>query len=273
MLQVLKEIDALKFEKSFLDVGLRSDGRSGPLRPMEVSTGVIGSAVGSASCKLANSTRVIAGVTAGIFSFPQDTTLVSKQGRINVSCDMSLKYPGERRSAVTEGGAMSCKLEGILRNMVDVSKQLLVWRDETNDNGPVWDLTVNIVVLNDDGGLLDCALMAAVAALKDTLLPKLHPDFRIDDSLPPNKLDVGNVFPVGFTFCRFDNQWLIDPSADEEKLFPRLQVVMKGDSLAGMFGLEGGFEGSEIGFDMSDVLDNVIPIIQKHAPSRTNLIS
>lgn len=262
MLHVLKEIDLVAYQKKFLESGIRSDGRSDftTLRHMEVATGVIGSGVGSASCSIGN-TRVLAAVKSGVFCFPLDTTLVSKQGKINVSTDLSLKYPGERRLAQTEGGALSHKLENIITSGGFDFSQLSAWED-----GPVWDLTIHVVILNDDGSLLDCALMAAFAALKTTKLPHLTNDLRIDGSIPAKQLEAG-FLPLAFTFCRFENQWLIDPSNDEERAFSKLEVVIRNAKIAGIFGMDGPVD-SLVGFDFDEVLNNLIPLIQKHAPLR-----
>jgi exosome complex RNA-binding protein Rrp42 (RNase PH superfamily) len=264
MISIAKEIDPLGFEDKFIAAGIRSDGRCdlSSLRPFEISTGVIGTADASASCAIGK-TRVIAGLTAGVFCFPENTSLVSKSGKINVSCDLSLKYPGDRRQAQSEGGALCQKLENILHTGFDFS-QLAVW-----ENGPVWDLSIHLVVLLDDGCLLDCTLLAAFNALSTTKLPNLTRELAIDASVPAKQIEVG-ACPVAFTFCKVsDDQWIIDPTADEEKVFPRLQIVVRKDRVAGLFGLEGPSAGQEpVGFDMDYVLDNLMPLVQLHAPKR-----
>ncbi|CBZ51614.1 conserved hypothetical protein [Neospora caninum Liverpool] len=111
-----------------------------------------------------------------------------------------------------------------------------------------WHLHVHVVCLEYDGNPLDFALLAAVAALENTVLPAIswdakakwwrqllpaenRPDFPGAASAEglsvfnEEKVVVSNR-PLSVTFSHVMNQWwVVDPSREEEKLGCGLSVV------------------------------------------------
>lgn len=84
-----------------------------------------------------------------------------------------------------------------------------------------WTLYCDSVCLNDDGCVLDAAVIATVAALRTVKLPKV--DFNLDTEAcsveegTKNKLNVA-ALPIATSFMIFDEKVIADPTAEEEKL-------------------------------------------------------
>jgi exosome complex component RRP43 len=85
-----------------------------------------------------------------------------------------------------------------------------------------WVLYCDLVCLDDDGSVLDVAIIALMAALKSLLLPKVNYDkdtkvIKVNDKVKsPLTL---KCLPVATTFVTFEQNYLLaDPTADEESL-------------------------------------------------------
>lgn len=85
-----------------------------------------------------------------------------------------------------------------------------------------WVLYCDCVCLDDDGAVLDVAVIALMAALKSLLLPKVDYDvdtktIKVDDKSKAH-LTV-KCLPVATTFITFEQKYLlVDPTADEESI-------------------------------------------------------
>lgn len=86
----------------------------------------------------------------------------------------------------------------------------------------VWVLYCDLVCLDDDGSVLDVAVIALVTALRSVKLPKVEYDLdtkviKVDDQQRvPLKL---KCMPITSTFVVFEKKYLIvDPTADEESI-------------------------------------------------------
>ncbi|MBW2997910.1 RNA-binding protein, partial [Candidatus Woesearchaeota archaeon] len=81
----------------------------------------------------------------------------------------------------------------------------------------VWSVGVDLITINNDGNLMDCAGIAAMAAIKDAVLPKLDEEGNVSykehskDKLPIEK------DPVSVTVHMIGDQIVVDPSVAEEK--------------------------------------------------------
>ena len=87
------------------------------------------------------------------------------------------------------------------------------------ENGEsMWMVVIDIYPINDAGNLFDAAALAALAALKNTKLPRLEEGNKInykektDKKLPMNKTN-----PVSCTIRKIGNKLIVDPSDEEEK--------------------------------------------------------
>lgn len=140
--------------------------------------------------------------------------------------------PGDEAQALTR------RLQKFLDSSGVVPRAAL----EIAHDAAVWCLYVDIVVLSADGGLLDAAALAAVAALKNTTLPKavFDTDTRscvCEDTYTPLKL---SCQPILATFGIYDSYvhanrtyLLADPSAFEESLISaKVEVGMDSDDIS-----------------------------------------
>ncbi len=83
----------------------------------------------------------------------------------------------------------------------------------------VWTLFIDVYPINDDGNLIDAASIAAIAALKKTMLPELDENGKIDYSKPFKKKLVTSeeTLPISFSFYKLDDALLLDPTREEEE--------------------------------------------------------
>ena len=284
--EIYKEIDLLKYESKFLDAKIRADGRdslSSARQLVEVVPNVVESAIGSASCRIGN-TCVIVGITAGVFTPPEGVRTESVPlGKVTVTCDYSLPFPGDRRTAQTEACGISSKLEAVLMNPAVFDRHQLIVRLVGESNAttrPVWDVCANVVVVRDDGCVLDCALLAAIAAVQSVALPALTRSLEIAEDEPSEQLRFNSI-PVSITFAQYidsaeETHWLLDPTKDEEMVFPRLSIVVANEEVVGLYGLEGprttGITTSG-SFSMSDVITHIWATAQPEVTRRIAAVS
>jgi len=119
----------------------------------------------------------------------------------------------------------------------------------------VWRISVDITVLNDDGAVADCAVTAAVAALKDCVLPSVGAatatsvDGAEDDGDGDGVGTSLNVraTPVCLTTAMYEEHLLVDPTHDEETVSAcEVSVVLTEDGLIrGVYKAGGQFEATE----------------------------
>src|SRR3989344_801306 len=148
--------------------GKRFDGRGLlDLRDIEVSYGVSNKAEGSARVKIGK-TEVVVGVKLAPGE-PYPDSL--DKGNLMVSGDLlplasprfesgppgfqAIELPRLVDRAVRESG------------MIDLSKLVI------EEGKKVWTLFIDIYPINDDGNLIDASNIAALAALKDAVIPNL----------------------------------------------------------------------------------------------------
>lgn len=84
----------------------------------------------------------------------------------------------------------------------------------------VWVLYCDLVCLDDDGSVLDVAVIAMMAALKSLQLPKVIYDIDTKvievDGKVKTPLNL-QCLPIASTFITFEQKYLlVDPTADEE---------------------------------------------------------
>jgi exosome complex RNA-binding protein Rrp42 (RNase PH superfamily) len=275
--EILRSVEPFMYMSKFLEGGVRPDGRE--FRQTRDIVEVVGnvlrneSNIGSASARV-GATSVIAGVQAKLVSLPEGIRKKQEQGKVIVEADFSIPLAGERRATQLANGDMSTKIGRVLNTVFDYS-QLVEAPTEGMEDGlmaeedplvshPVWHITIHLLITNDDGAVMDCALLAACAALRNSVLPSQRPV-----SFP--------VHPVAFTFCyskrNEETVWLIDPTAEEERVLPRITLVVKAESqhVLGLFGPEGPNDLSvseRPGYAMSDLKEEVWPLVTKEMQRR-----
>ena len=184
--------------------GERIDGRRlDEIRPIEIQTGLIAKAEGSALVKLGN-TMVVAGVKMQPGEpFPD----APDQGIIITNAELvPLASPTFEPGPPDENAIELARVvdRGIRHSeAVDLSKLCIAEGEQ------VWIIFIDIWALDDDGNLMDASALAAIAALLNTTVPAERFEVGNDFPLPVRDL------PVAITSLVFEDKILVDPCLDE----------------------------------------------------------
>ncbi|PAV55716.1 hypothetical protein WR25_04100 [Diploscapter pachys] len=203
-------------EKQFILAGLqadlRLDGRHRvDFRGVQL---VVGTECGTALCMM-GSTKVFAAVTASIVTPNRNQPI---KGIVAIDVDMSpMGNPAHEHNRLGDRGQeLNSLLEMIIRDSrcIDVESLCIRAKEE------VWKLVVNVRILDDCGGLLDCAALASVAALYHYRRPNvsIQPNRTIIHSEWEQALVPLNIYhmPICVTFGFMENgEIIIDPSDRE----------------------------------------------------------
>lgn len=191
--------------------GKRMDGRGlNDYREIRVISRPLEKAEGSAEVYIGNS-RVLAGVKVGLGTPFEDTP---KKGVLMVNAEFTALAhptfePGPPRenaielARVVDRGLRSAEL-------LELEKLCLV------EGKTVYMIFIDLFVLNYDGNLIDCAGLAAIAALKATKLPV----YTVKNGVVKKTAKTKSVKllrePIPITVAKIGKHMLVDPSADEE---------------------------------------------------------
>jgi len=206
----------------FLQEDVRPDGRAfGGWRDVSMNVGSISTADGSALVRLGDTT-VVCGVKAEIaepdIDHPSDGFLVPNLD-LSAGCSPRFKpgLPGE------EAQVLSHRLNEIL----SLSQVLPLSSLCIHEGKAVWVLYVDATCINYDGNAFDATLIAMVAALKNTRLPKASFDEESGKTTCTRRVMTPLVIsrsPISMSFGIFDSMYLLaDPTSFEE---PMLDTVI-----------------------------------------------
>jgi exosome complex component RRP42 len=193
-----------------LSKGVRFDGRRfGDIRPITIQKGVITTAEGSAIATIGDTTVLVANKFDVLKPFadrPKEGVLMTNAELLPAA---SARFePGPPNEDSIE---MARVVDRAVRSAecVDV-KSFFIEEDK------VLALYMDVYVMNDAGNFTDAASIAAAAALLDTRIPKVENAKIIRGEfvgpLNPKSL------PVCTTMIKVGNNWLVDPSRDEERV-------------------------------------------------------
>ncbi|TFK94906.1 ribosomal protein S5 domain 2-like protein [Polyporus arcularius HHB13444] len=201
----------------FLAENVRPDGRYfDEWRDISVNVGSISTADGSALVRL-GSTTVVCGVKAEIaepeLDRPKDGFLVPNLD-LPAICSPKFK-PGP---PTDEAQVLSDRLNEVLVSSGVVPTSSLC----IEPGKAVWVLYVDTTCINYDGNAFDATLLAMVAALKNTTLPKATYDEDRHRTVCSRKirepLQIGRL-PTSYSFGIFDGTHVLaDPTSFEEPL-------------------------------------------------------
>lgn len=189
---------------SKLREGERIDGRKfDEFRRVEIKTGVIEKAEGSALVKLGN-TQVVVGIKMQPGEPFPDTP---DKGIIIVNAELvPLASPTFEPGPPDETSIELARVvdRGIRESeAVDLSKLCI------EAGKKVWIVFVDIHALDDDGNLLDASAIASISALMTSKVPASRFGLGEDYELPIND------YPVSVTSLIVGDRFLVDPSRDE----------------------------------------------------------
>lgn len=212
-------------------------------RELEIETGVIEKANGSARVKLGD-TEVIAGIKIeSIRPYPDSPN----EGLLMVNAEIlpiaGQEYePGPPQPNTIELSRVSDR--GIRESgMVDFKSMVI------KEGEHVYSVFADVAIINDAGNLFDATSYSITAALLTTNKPIIEQDGdgikTLDES---EKLKIATI-PIATTFAKIDNSIIIDPTKNEEGIMnSRLTLVTNTDGtfVAAQKGNPGSFTIDEI---------------------------
>ncbi len=196
----------------FLSSGMRFDKRKlDEYRQIKVETGISKNAEGSARVRIGN-TEVLVGVKLCIEKPYPDTP---DEGTMMVGAELLPMSSPDFEAGPPDD--QSIELARVVDRGIRESKAIDFKKLCITPAEKAWMVAVDICTINDDGDLLDASALAAIIALKNTMLPKLERDTidykeRTNQPLPLNKL------PVSVTVIKIGDNFLVDPLSEEEKV-------------------------------------------------------
>jgi len=200
-----------EYIKSVLDKNDRVDGRKADefRTPIEVTYTVSNKAEGSARVKIGD-TEVIAGVKMDVGTPYPDS---ADQGNLITTAELlpvaSPKFlPGPP-------GPEAIELARIIDRGIRESKMIDLKKLCIREGELVWNILLDIYPINDAGNLIDVSALAAVAALKNAVLPKLVEDKVQFGEFTKTKVPL-LVTPLTCTVYKIGNHLIVDPNKEEE---------------------------------------------------------
>ena len=212
-----------RYAYELIQKGMRIDERKfDEFRPIKIRLGVSNKAEGSAEVTLGE-TKVIAGVKMKIgVPFPdtpnEGTLIVGAEFTPLASPDFESGPPSEdavELARVVDRGLRES-------HCIDLEKLCITPKEK------VWSVFVDLHMINHQGNLLDACALAAIAALRNSQMPKLEDDTVIRGDYT-GKLPV--VFtPVNVTVGKIGDKFLLDPLIEEENILDsKLSISIRDD--------------------------------------------
>lgn len=200
--------------KKMFAEGKRFDSRGLlDFRDLKVSYDVSHNAEGSARVNLGK-TEVIAGVKLSPGNPYPDSP---NKGNLMVSGDLiSLASP---RFESGPPGFNAIELPRLLDRAIRESGMLDMSKLVITPGEKVWTLHIDVYPINDDGNLMDAALIACIAALKKAVLPGITQQGTADyKHRTQTKLPLSDeIAPLSFSFYKFGDSIIMDPTREEEE--------------------------------------------------------
>jgi exosome complex component RRP42 len=193
--------------------GTRLDGRKlDEFRQITIRTGIVSTAEGSAevTCGL---TSIFVGVKMEVGT-PYPDRLDSGTLMVNAELRPISNPEFEAGPPTNESIEVARVIDRSIRESQAIDeKGLCIIAGEK-----VWTLNVDICPLNHDGNLIDLGGLAAIAALKNTRVPKLDKNNQVDYHEKTNKKLELRALPVPVTIVKIGDNLLVDPTDDEMRV-------------------------------------------------------
>ena len=196
----------------YLDKGKRFDQR-GPLdyRDVSIELDFAKNAEGSARVKIGK-TEVLAGVKMSVGTpytdSPNSGVLVTTAEFTPMASDKFEPGPPTIESI---------ELARIVDRGIRESEFIDFEKLSIKEGELVWMINLDIYPINDAGNLIDACALAAVAALSQTVLPKIENDKVQFGELTSKKLPLSDKMPLTMTFYKIGKHMIIDPITEEEE--------------------------------------------------------
>lgn len=195
-----------------LDKGKRFDNRSLlDYRDLSIELGFSKNAEGSARVKLGD-TEVVAGIKLSVGKPYSDGP---NSGVLITTTELS-----PMSSSKFEPGPpsiFSVELARIIDRGIRESGFIDFEKLGIKEGELVWMINVDIYPLNDAGNLIDASGIAAIAALSNTVFPKLEGDIVQFGEHTTKKLPLNETMPIALTFHKIGKHLIVDPTVEEEE--------------------------------------------------------
>ena len=228
--------------------GKRADGRAfDEFRKIEIETGVVSKAEGSARVKIGN-TQVLTGIKMDIgepYPDTPETGVMTTAAELIPLASPDFEAGPPREDAIELARVVD---RGIRESQLIEVEKLCIEPEEK-----VWMVFIDIHILDYDGNLFDAASLASLAALMTTKVPAKRFELGEDYPLPIKEP------PISCTSVKFNDVVVIDPSLDENEIAEvRLTVATdKNEDIRAMQkGLNGSFTRDEIKKVIKASIDN-----------------
>ena len=228
MAAAMKALQLRQYMDMFLNKQTRADNRKfNEGRKVIVSTGTIDTADGSSSVKLGNSS-CLTGLKAIAIKPPSDST----KGEVSIQVRMPHNWDQIRHNhpylgdSETVSSSLANKLTESLLACLDLNSLVII------PGRYVWSLEIELIYLDYDGNYEDLAFVSLLTCLRDTSLPEVTVKTSSDDQMSNllslqdelvyskkkfTKLVLDEV-PLNCTFVQLKDNFLLDPTLDEESL-------------------------------------------------------
>ena len=210
---------------SLLANGKRVDGRRlDEYRPINIKVNTIEKAEGSALIKIGE-TMVLAGVKVEIGSpFPD----APDKGVFTVNAEfVPLASPTFEPGPPDEDALELSRVvdRGIREaKAIDLDKLCLI------PSRKVWNVWIDIYILNHDGNLIDASMLASIASLLTTKIPIVElggDEVKLTDKSTPLPM---LSKPISITLAKIGGSLIVDPSLREEQVMDcRLTIALNED--------------------------------------------
>ncbi|EJD01703.1 uncharacterized protein FOMMEDRAFT_88508 [Fomitiporia mediterranea MF3/22] len=223
--ETFRRLHPRTYLERFLNEGFRPDGREvADFRDVSVNVGSISTADGSSLVRLGDTT-IVCGVKAEIAEPELDSPelgFIVPNLDLPAICSPKFK-PGP---PADEAQVLSERLYDALISSETVSLPSLC----IHPRKAVWVLYVDATCINFDGNVFDAALLAMIAALKNTRLPKATFDEETGRTTCSRKEKTALQIlrtPLAISFGIFDSTHILaDPSSFEEPLLNTSYTVI-----------------------------------------------
>ncbi len=247
------------YAKTLIKEGHRLDGRKfDELRkPISIETGISNKAEGSAKVTWGE-TVVLAGVKMAVgepYPDSKDQGVLITGAELNPMSDPEF-LPGPPTSEAIELARVVDR--GIRESKMLDTKKLCIREGEL-----VWTIFVDIYPINNAGNLIDAAMLAATAALKNAVFPKLDGDKILYGEFTKEKVPL-TFIPVTCTILKIGNELIVDGSLEEwANLDARLSVSVSEEG--NVFAMQ---KGGEKGISVEEADKMIGLVIKKSAELR-----
>jgi exosome complex component RRP42 len=197
------------YVRKLIEENMRTDERKfDEFRPIKIETDVIKKAEGSARVLLGN-TYVLVGVKMSVNEPFPDTP---DEGVLIVNAELvPVASPTFEPGPPNE---VSIELARIVDRGIRESKCIDLEELCIEDGKKVWNVNVDIHVLDHDGNLIDASALGAIAALLNARIPR-YEDERIVYGEYSGKIPMTDT-PIEITVTKIGNKLLIDSNLEEE---------------------------------------------------------